>query len=408
MKIAIINTTARTSSIGKIAYGQYIKLQADGHDVHLFYGRNDDVQTESIHKIDTKAEILIHVFLARLTGLHGYYSTFATMRLLKKLQELKPDLVQLYNLHGYYINIGMLLKYLGKSNIPVVYSMLDEHPYLGRCCYSFDCNNFRDGCRNCSISKKAYPRTWFFRLAKKFNKDKLIAYKGLNNSCYVGPQWVVERANESNLLRGNRFYCVDEYVDTEILFRPKEHYQYVNKELINSEKKIVLSVAPYSDPRKGGKYFMQLAWMFREACEFQFVYIGMDVKGVISPPNCIVKGFVSIQEELAEYYSLADVFVCTSLADTMPNVCLDSLACGTPVIGFDNTGIPYVAEGTQGVFVESGNVGELAKQINKVQKKTSDVINACRKYAVSRYSPETYYQKMIQIYEEMKDKRKNE
>ena len=149
---------------------------------------------------------------------------------------------------------------------------------------------------------------------------------------------------------------------------------------------------------------MQLAWMFKEANEFQFVYIGMDIKGVMLPPNCIAKGFISIQEELAEYYSLADIFVCTSLADTMPNVCLDSLACGTPVIGFDNTGISYVAEEPLGVFVESGNVDALAKQVNKVQKKTQDVINACREYAISRYSPETYYQKMIQIYEELKVK----
>lgn len=401
MKIAIINTTAKTGSIGKIAYGQYERLRKDGHAVRLYYGRCDSIRSDCVQRIDTDAEIAFHVFLARLTGLHGYYSSSATKRLIKELESFGPDLVQLYNLHGYYLNVNMLLKYLGKKEIPVVYSMLDEYPYLGRCCYSFACDGFQNGCRNCTLSRKTYPGTWFFRFSEKFNRDKKQAYGYLKNICYAGPEWVVQRARRSSLLKGKKFYCVDEYVDTDVVFMPVTDYRFTDRELTCSMKKIVLSVAPYSDPRKGGKLFMQLAQLCRKMDDYLFVYIGMDVKGVRTPSNCIVKGFIKCQEELAEYYSAADVFVCTSMADTMPNVCLDSLACGTPVIGFDNTGIPYVADEPLGVFVESGNVRALAAAIKKVQKKTAEDAAACREYALSRYSPDVYYGKMLHIYQNM-------
>lgn len=400
MKIAIINATAKSGSIGKIAFGQYVRLLNDGNDVRLYYGRKDNLKSEFIVHINSKIDVIFHAFLARLTGLHGYFSNVSTIKLLKYLEKFNPDLVQLYNLHGYFININKVLHYLAKKNIPVVYSMLDEFAYLGRCCYAFDCNQFKSGCRNCMQSKTAYPKTWFFRAGRKFNRDKLKTYQALGRICYVGPQWVIKRASESNLLKGKKFYIVDEYVDTDDVFKIRTTYKFI-PQLSQTDKKIILTIAPYSNPRKGGKYFLQLAQMYTERRDYIFIYIGMDIKGVELPTNCIVKGFISDQSELAEYYSVADLFVCTSLADTMPNVCLDALACGTPVLGFNITGIPYVAEEPFGKFVNACDVNMLAAEISSIEKKDSKTAEQCREYALKRYSPEIYYKNMMNIYHDM-------
>lgn len=398
MKIVLINTTAMSGSTGKIAYGFYNKLKEHGNNVRIYYGRNDKVNEEDIICFNTKIDIYIHAFLARLTGLQGYFSLSATNRLIKELREFKPDIIQLYNLHGYYLNMKKLFKYLGKENIPVVYSMLDEYPYLGRCCYSFDCDNFIKECYDCPMNKTEYPSTWLFKHSHKFNKDKKTSYDFIEKMCFVGPQWVVERAKMSNLLKGKKVFCVDEYIDTEKLFYPHKEYEYMESFLINSEKKIVLTVAPYSNLRKGGQYFIDLAERFKRNSDYIFVYIGMNVKGVEVPENCIVKGFINNQKELAEYYSIADIFVCTSLADTMPNVCLDAMACGTPVIGFKITGIPYVAKEPIGVFVTPENIDELSEKIEGIEKKTTKIIECCRSYAKTRYSIDTYYKKMNDVY----------
>lgn len=402
MKIIIINVNSSTKSTGKIAYGQYKKLLEDGHDVRLFYGR-DDIKEKDDHivRITGRAGVILHGFLARLTGLHGYFSILQTQKLIHEIREFKPDLAQLYNLHGYYLNINMLLNFLKKERIPTIYSMLDEFPYLGRCCYSFDCQQFMDGCHHCRISKKEYPSTWLFRNAKKYVRDKQKVYSDFQKICFVAPKWVLQRADASFLLRGKKMYEVDEYVDSNYTFFPRERYEFLSTELIDTEKIIVLTVAPYADLRKGGKYFLDVAKRLRGHKNFQFIYVGMNVEGVEVPDNCKTVGFVSNQDELAEYYSAADVFVCTSLADTMPNVCLDALSCGTPVIGFDNTGIPYTAEKPLGLFVDNENTEELCQAVASVKKKTPVMRQKCREYALKRYSPEIYYKKMLKIYNEM-------
>lgn len=403
MNIAIINTTANKKSTGKIAYGMYKKLLESGNQAFLYYGRNSFEENDNhVIRITGKTGILIHGLLARITGLNGYFSTFQTLRLIHLLKKQKPDLVQLYNLHGYFININLLLSFLKKEHIPTVYSMLDEFPYLGRCCYSFNCNLFMNGCSACKFPKKEYPATWIFRNSRKFVRDKKKIYDSFNELCFVAPAWVVQRAKKSYLLSDKRLFVVDEYVDTDQLFFPRKKYQYVTPQLLQSKKKIVLTVAPYSDERKGGKFFLELARMLLQHSEYLFVYVGMDVGNVNIPDNCISIGYISNQEELAEYYSIADAFVCTSLADTMPNVCLDALSSGTPIIGFNNTGIPYTAVKPYGTFVENENVNELCNAVLCVKKKDDELISNCRKYALTRYSPEIYYNKMVTIYNTMK------
>lgn len=404
MRIAIINVTARTGSTGKIVQGLFNKLIADGHEVKIFYGKCDKDNSDNIIRITTGVDVTLHALLSRITGLHGYFSKIATKRLISMLDKWNPDIVQLYNLHGYYIDINMLLKYLSSSGISVVYSMVDEFPYLGRCCYSFDCEKFKTGCYNCQISKKEYPATWFFRFGRKFFLDKMKVYKKMEKICFVAPQYVIDRARSSALLSGRKYYVVDEYIDTENTFVPQYKYKYIDHRLMTTDKKIVLTIASYSDPRKGGKYFLDLANELKNDNNYTFVYIGMDKNGVNLPRNCIAKGYISNQEELAEYYSIADVFICTSLADSMPNVCLDALSCGTPVIGFDNTGIPYVANEPLGTFVKTGDVSLLKNALKKVRKKDKEIMESCRAYALSRYSPDVYYSKMVKIYESMMTK----
>ncbi len=431
MRVAIVNVTAMSGSTGKIAYGMYRRLKEDGHEVRLYYGRNDAVTgTEEICMVTSKASVYLHVLLARLTGLHGYYSAAATRRLIRELEQNPPDLVQLYNLHGYYLNICMLLEYLKAKNIPTVYSMLDEYPYLGRCCYSFDCDQFQTGCQHCRQKLREYPATFWFRQARKALLDKKKAYDGFAQLCFTAPQWVLERAESSYLLKGKRMFCVDEYVDTDRVFYPREDYHGLPKELLQAKrdgKKIVLTVAPYSNARKGGHFFIEMAERFlgeagqkaeqvngassdvQHAADaanvgadagILFVYVGMDDPKAVIPGNCYAAGFVKDQVLLAEYYSIADVFVCTSLADTMPNTILDALACGTPVIGFDNTGIPYTAQEPIGRFVPTGDVDALCEVVNAAERKTRELSDACRSYALSRYSPEVYYQSMQEVYRE--------
>ena len=402
MKVLIINTFYEGTSTGKIATGMYERLKANGNECRLLYGCGEKNPNPDFIKLDTVFDIRLQWFANQITGIHGAFSPFVMPKIRRILDDFKPDIVQLYNLHYYYLDIYKLFAMLKERNIPIVYGMLDEYPYLGYCCYAYDCQQFQTGCKDCNYRqfRTAYPRNLFRNGSEKTVQLKKKAYEGYEKLIFTAPRWVIERAEQSFLLHGKRLEIVDEYVDNDTVFLPADTTELRKKLNIPTENRIILNVAPSNDPRKGVGYYVQVAEKMKDM-PFTFVHVGYQGSTENLPDNFIPIGFVRDQNLLAQYYSLADVFVCTSMADTMPNTCLDALSCGTPVIGFNITGIPYVAEEPLGKFVTAGNAEELKKAILQVEKKNGQLVNECRAYALKRYSPKVYFEKMKSIYDSL-------
>ncbi len=401
MKVLIINSVYKYGSIGQITYWFSEELKKRGHECLVAAGIDMGEEIEDGCVIlGNKYEPLIHFYLSQITGYEGRYSPLATRKLIKIIDKYKPDVIQLFNLHGFYINIYQLLRAIKRRGIPTVYTMLDEHPYLGHCCYAYDCDKFQKECRNCRLDRKEYPGTYFFRRGRSTYKLKEKAYRNFSKLRFTAPKWVCERAETSSLLKGRKIYVVDEFIDVHSTFYIKQISEKREKLGISSEQVVLLNVALFSDMRKGGRFYAEAAKRLEKESKFVFIHIGYDGTYENLPTNFIPIGYIRNQNELADYFSLADKFICTSLADTMPNTCLEALACGTPVCGFDITGVPYVANERCGTFVEAGNVDQLVNEILKTEKKTSEMQNYCREYALSRYSVEIFCDKLLKIYEE--------
>lgn len=399
MRVLIINTLWKGASTGKIAMGLYHKLIEHGHQAILVYGDGRiRAEDENVKSIDTHYEIEFHRYINKILGYHGTFAPNAMRRLKDIFEDFRPDIVQLYNLHGHYIDIYGLFAYLKKNHYATVYGMLDEHPYLGYCCYSYECNQFKTGCKNCSsIERSGYIGSWFFNRARKTFLMKEKAYSNFDNLIFTGPEWVIKRARESLLLRDKHLEILDEFIDTDIVFTPKETTEFRKKLEISSDSIVILNVAPSRDNRKGVHFYIELAKMF-EGQKYVFINVGYSGATDTLPSNYLPIQYISNQDELALYYSMADLLVCTSIADTMPNVCLDALACGTPVCGFNITGIPYVADYPLGKFAAVGDLEALYHIVSNVSEKNQTTIEMCRRYAKQRYSPETYYNNTMRIY----------
>lgn len=404
MKIAIINTTFQQGSIGKIVNHFYHNAKNDGHEVKLFYGRDHaKTQDTDIINFAKKCEIYLHAILARLTGLEGSFSFFSTKRLIKQLNNFSPDLIFIGSLLGYYINEKYLFKYINSQNLLSLYCMMDEYSYMGKCCYPFECEKFKANCGNCK-EKKAYPPSWFFDTSRKKQKMKTLLYGNRKNIIFIGPKWVCERAKESSILKNSIVHTVDEAIDLNNIFYPKD-ISTLRKELkIPEDNKIILNVCPVSDQRKGAEYYFNAIELV-ENQHISFIQVGCDDKKHKYPDKLLKIGYIKNQDRLSEFYSLADVLVCSSLCDTMPNVCLEALACGTPIIGFNISGIPYVASEKYGTFIEPRNTRMLAEIMDKFPKKSESRKQECRAYAIQRYSHHKFYTSIMNI---VKEKRQND
>lgn len=402
----IINSWSNEGSTGKITYGLFRFLKEHNHQVILCCRgtRENKINDSDVIPLDTTIDQNLAVIGTRLTGYEGIFNKRATDKVIKIIENFNPDIIQLFNLHAYYINSYKLLEYLKKRpQTPVLYTMFDEFPYMGRCPFSLECEQFKSECKKCPHLNN-YPKSLFFdRSSYSFKRKKKI-YEGFNHITFASVKWCCERARESALLRNKRIIEIDNPINYDDVFYPR-NAEKLRKELgIAANKKIVMTVAVASIPTKGGKYFVELARQMLNDEEIVFVYVGYDVTDWDIPNNMITIGFVKSQELLAEYYSLADLFVCTSLADLTPNACLDAMGCGTPLAGFSEGGVPYCASGEFGSFVRTFDVKALSKVVKIAPIKSKESIEATRNYAYNRYSSNLVYKKYLEIYNELTKK----
>lgn len=396
--IAIINNGDRGST-GNIAKNLHHSLQELGYNSFFCYGRGSEGNKADLYRIDSDYELKYHAFMTRVTGCQGFYSKNATRRLLSQFDNWNIDTVFIVCIHGYYLNEKLIYKYIANRGIRLIHIMIDEYAFTGKCAYCEGCEKYLIGCGKCP-HKSSYPASFFIDGSTRVYKMKKDAYADLHNACFVGPQFVVEQARKSPLFTKIKTEILDEAIDMDV-FTPKRVDDLKKTLGITNDKIVIVSVIPYAggeNERKGGRYFIDLARRFEADERFVFVHVGYKSKDIESlPSNFIPVGFINNLNLLAEYFSLGDLFVFPSLLDTMPNACLDALSCGTPLLCFNISGMPYIANDEVGTFVEPRSVNEMVRVVNSVHKKTPQIIKKCREYALSRYNSKDYNNKLIKI-----------
>lgn len=394
-RIAIVNT-CDDGSTGKIAKGLKEHLDKQRYKrVLLCYGRGDNSLEDGIYRIDTKMDILFHAGMSRITGFQGRYSKRATQKLINLFEKNQIDTIYAVSLHGYYLNEEMFFDYIIKKGIKLIYIMIDEYPFLGKCGYCYDCTNYLSSCGDCP-RLRAYPKSMFFDKTHEIFNMKYSYYGKFNDATFVGPLYTVESSKKSPLIKDNpniRLAVLDESIDVE-RNRPRDNSPILGELGIDNSKIILVCVAPSSNPRKGCKYYIEAAKRLEKDNRFVFVHIGfVDEKNDL-PSNYIPIGFVNDQEKLAQYYSMADLFVFPSIMDTMPNACLEALASGSPLLCFNTSGMPYIGDSNVMTLVDLKNVDQMIEVIKNTGKKNEDIISKCRNYALSRYDSRTYFSKL--------------
>ena len=354
----------KKGSTGKIVYALYSELRANGHDAAICYGRGPLVSEPDIFRFSSKLEVYIHALLTRVTGLTGCFSMFATRRLLRIIEEFKPDIVHIHELHAYFVNIAPLIRYLKKKKQKTVWTFHCEFMFTGKCGNACDCERYQTGCGKCPYLRR-YVSSWFFDFTARMLKQKEKLFEGFENLT-IAPvsDWLLERAKKSPFLADKHFMVVKNGIDLSV-FYPQDSQNLCEK-LGLADEKIIIHVAPYfHDAQKGGQHVLKLARML-EGENIKIIIVGAGKPIDDCPQNVIAVSYIADQSELAEYYSLGDVFVITSEMENLPTVCLESLCCGTPVVGFDAGGTSETAPSPYGIFVKHGDVEELNRVVLKV------------------------------------------
>lgn len=363
MKILQINSVCGYGSTGKIVTDLYYALKELGHDCYVAYGRGNAPEAVQAYRIGSDVDVYVHGILSRLTDKQGFYSSNATKRFVKWMKEYDPDVIHLHNLHGYYINIEILFDALKQMDKPVVWTLHDCWAFTGHCAHFeyIGCDKWRDKCYHC-LQKRAYPASIIQDNSTSNYIRKKTAICALNDLTIVTPsKWLGNLVQES-FLQKYRVKVIHNGIDLNV-FHPV-HKNLKDKYELQG-KNIVLGVASEWTDSKGIQDFIQLSELLEKT--YQIVLIGRINGHRIGKSNILYIDRTSDQEELAAWYTEADVFFNPTYEDTYPTVNLEAQACGTPIITYATGGSPEGIFDANGKVFGQGDLQSVAQYLNHRQ-----------------------------------------
>ena len=402
MKILQINTTSNWGSHGRIAEEIGILVKKNGGENYIIYGRYSNPSQSYSYKFNTKIDLYKHVILTRLFDRHGLTSNKVTYNIINKIKEIKPDIIHLHNIHGYYLNYSILFNFLSKANIPIVWTLHDCWTYTGHCAYyTFaKCNRWETGCYHCS-QKNTYPSSWIIDRSKQNYLDKKEAFTSVNNMTIVPvSNWLANEVNKS-FLNKYPIQVIHNGIDIKT-FSPQNISK---KELGINNDFIILGVASVWEGRKGLDDFIKLRKLL--SSDYIIVLIGLTQKQIDKLPNGIIglKRTNNVHE-LVQFYSAADVYINFSVEETFGMTTCESLACGTPVIVYNSTACPEIISNDTGYIIEIGDFDNVINKIEIIKKvgknKFKDV---CRQRVIQYFNKEDKYYEYLNLYRTLLNKK---
>jgi len=270
------------------------------------------------------------------------------------------------NIHwvSYMVDYKSFFKNIDK---PIIWTLHDTNSFTGGCHYTFQCDNFINDCTNCiQLSEKV--RDFAAKNNLKLKRDSLKALNAKKTVVVSPSQWLKTLSEKSSLFKQYAHFCIPYGINTAIFKHYDKTESRLKMRLPVNQFIVLFAGTSLAEHRKGFDIILDLKKMFKEHPEIVFVAIG---KNDIEHEGILDLGYISDKNEMAIAYNAADVFIIPSREDNLPNTMLESVCCGTPVIGYKTGGIIDVIEhGKNGFLVDKENITDIAAYINQMANNT--------------------------------------
>ncbi len=401
MKIIQINAVYPIGSTGKIVHDIHTHLLENGYESVVCFGRGKALNEQYVYKIAPELIMKLQSLWSKITG-YAYAGCYiSTKNLINIIKRERPDIVHLHCINSYTVNIYKLLNFLKVNNIPTVLTLHAEFMHTAGCGHALECEKWKIGCGRCPQAGNGRPSSKIFDRSAQEWRLMAEAFDGFNNLIIVPVSgWLLDRAKQSPFLKEKEFVVVTNGLDTVNTFRPTD-YSVIKKTHKIKNEKVILHVTPnFLSPIKGGNYVLQIAdRMLSDNVKVIIVGYNSDISKL--PKNVIPVKYTENQAELAVYYSMADLTLLTSKKETFSMICAESLACGTPVVGFEAGAPETISLGDYSAFTRQGDIDALEilvkKWLNK--KREYGYGDAISTTASKVYSKTSMCEKYIKLYQ---------
>ena len=421
MRITHISTADNRGGGARSAYRLHRALIMQGIDSRL-YVKNKYTADDSVSVFAPSISYLKRTwFRIRRrweTGDVGYLTTKASIHVgfapakspvgLAPLGQLpSADVVNLHWVAGFWD--FRLLAHLHERCKAVVWRLSDMNPFTGGCFYDNHCGRFTEecGCCPCLQSNKKCDLS---RRSLQLKKRVIAALPRDFLSIVAQSRWLEERIKASAIFGSLPVVRIPNGIDTN-KFRPRNVGEARAKFGLKQDHAVILFVAQsLSNPAKGGSFFVEAVRRLSASYNAPITVMALGNGNLprIDNVSTVHMNFED-DEKLACAYSAADVFVITSLQDNLPNTVMESMSCGTPVVGFYVGGVPdMVVDGETGFLAPARDTALLAQRIKEIISDSG--LRTCfsikgREHIIENFSLERQTKSYINLYESLLSQR---
>lgn len=386
-------------STGKIVEGLAGLCEKEGYEVLKCYPKSKigKSKRKNDYVICSEMTHKVNRHLAANTGLAGCFAIISTIRLIYVIRRFDPNIIHLHNIHGDYVNLPILFRYLKRCKKSIIWTLHDCWSFTGRCPYfqMSKCLKWKTGCTQCPFPKSSYPQSRI-DTSKLMWRKKRNWFTGIDRMTLVTPsQWLAEIVGQS-FLKEYPISVIYNGIDLSI-FHPTPSN--IKEEILSTGGYIVLGVAFSWSEYKGLDVFEKLCDAIRD--EYHIVLVGVDKKQK-ERLHRRIRGIdkCSDQLELAKIYTCADVMLNPTREEVLGLTNIEALACGTPVITFNTGGSPECVDKDSGVVIQDNNsLEEIICAIKRIctDHKKEERKRACISRA-SEFDEQKVYMKYLRIY----------
>lgn len=399
MRVLQINIVYNHGSTGVIAKLIANMLIENGDEAYFAFDGSSPERFDNGYPIGNRWIYRLHAHLfTKYLDREGFGSYWATKRFCHWIDKIKPDIIHIHNMHGSYINIRLLFDFINSRHLPVVMTLHDCWTMTGHC-YHFDsvgCERWKTGCHDCPLHG-TYPVSKGFDHSKSNYLKKKKLFTSVERMVVVSVSHFIDDIVNQSFLCNYQHLVMHNGIDLTV-FKPTEA-ALREKLKITDGKIIILGVSSGWNNDKG---LEEMIWLSRDE-KFQVILIGVQ-DGLLNrlPSEIIAIKRTEDQRQLAEYYTMADVFVNPTYNDSFPTVNIESLACGTPVATYRTGGSPEAIDQYTGAVVERGNKEGLKESILLLAARGKKVNESlCCKRANDFFNQSICYNSYLDIYEQL-------
>ena len=408
MKIVHVSTLDLGGGAARGAYWLHLALKQAGADSRMFVatsnsGSPDVIESRRGRELCRLREVLDEQALSAFPDRPPVYfspATWSESAVASEINDLNADIINLHWVAG-----GFLLpEELSALRGPVVWTLRDMWPFTGGCHYSEGCLRFEAACGECPVLGSSQPDDLTHQLWRR----KKEAWKTQPGQLVGVSRWMAECARSSSLFRDRPVEVIPNGLCVKT-FAPRDKLKARKTLGIPASARVILFGALFStaDRRKGFQYLKPaLELLGGDGDKPELVVFGATESDVVFENDLSIRylGTIFDDEKLSELYSAADVTVAPSTEDACPKVPIESMACGTPVVCFDATGMRDIVEHkVTGYRARCYDPADLAAGIRWVleEGRQSSLSSSARAAVLREFATDLQAKRYLALYERL-------